>query len=99
MTWIFRSEDLILSALGEAAILCQFPAGALDLERQKKIWGMADTVAALPAVKEVIPGMNNIVVIFDPFLASTASMSELMSAVWAKQQPKEVKGAVSYNFV
>jgi KipI family sensor histidine kinase inhibitor len=94
MTWISKTEDLILSNLGESAILCQFPEGTLDFDRQRRIWAIADLAVALPSVKEVIPGMNNLVVIYDPFVVSNSAMSEMLSAIWAKAKFKDCGGSV-----
>lgn len=85
--------DLNLSYLGESAILCQTPEGPLDLERQRRIWAMADSAMALPAVREVIPGMNNIVVVFDSFLASGEAMTKNLLALWAEGRVKDCVGA------
>lgn len=89
---LVKTKDLILSYLGEAAILCQFPDGPLDQGRQRRIWAMADSALALPAVKEVIPGMNNIVVVFDPLTVSNDSMTEILAAIWAKGEVKDCVG-------
>ncbi len=90
---LLKTEDLHLSNLGESAILCQFPEGALDLERQRRIWAMADSASALPAVKEVIPGMNNVVVVFDALSVANEAMAEILAAMWAEKRIKDCTGS------
>lgn len=89
---LVKTMDLNLSYLGESALLCQTPEGPLDLGRQRRIWAMADSAMAHPAVKEVIPGMNNIVVVFDPFQKSGEAMKEILIAIWAQRQEKDCVG-------
>lgn len=91
--YLVQTNDLKLSYLGESAILCQFPDGPLDQGRQRRIWAMADESLALPAVKEVIPGMNNIVVVFDPVSLSNEAMTEVLAALWAKGDTKDCVGS------
>jgi len=54
-----------MHALGEAALLCQLPAPA-SLARQQRIWALAEQAAHWPFMREVLPGMNNLTLIFDP---------------------------------
>lgn len=90
---LVKTEDLNLSHLGESAILCQFPAGALDLERQRRIWALADAALALPVVKEVIPGMNNVVVVFDALALSSEAMAATLTALWSEKRVKDCTGS------
>ena len=94
MTWISKNDELMVSNPGKSAILCQFSEGPLDLGRQRRIWMIADKTAALPVVREVIPKMNNQVLILDPFVVSGPAMSEMLSAIWAERRLKDCVGSV-----
>src|SRR5690606_9960799 len=59
-------EGVVFSHLGEAGLLCEHAPGPLDLARQRRIWAVADAIGARPGIREVIPGMNNLVVLYDP---------------------------------
>lgn len=43
-------------------------AADLDILFQQHIWTLAETVAAWPQMAEVIPGVNNLLIVFDPFI-------------------------------
>jgi len=88
-------DDLSLSSLGEAAILCQLPEGSLNFDRQRRIWALAESAEALPGVVEVVPGMNNLLVLHDPFTLSHAALSELLLGLWAKASYKDCAGSVT----
>uniref|UniRef100_UPI0005BE090D carboxyltransferase domain-containing protein n=1 Tax=Pseudacidovorax intermedius TaxID=433924 RepID=UPI0005BE090D len=54
-----------LHALGDAALLCELPPPA-TLAAQQRIWALAREAGAWPDVQEVLPGMNNLTLLFDP---------------------------------
>lgn len=56
--------------LGESAVVLELEP-PLTLESQQRIWGLAQRLAGVPEVVEVIPGMNNITVM----LRNPASLS------------------------
>lgn len=76
-------DPVMFSDLGEAGILCEFHPGPLDLTRQQRIWAVAEALAALPAITETIPGMNNIAVLFDPLKTNAQSLQSRIEALWA----------------
>ncbi len=57
-------DTFLMHALGEAALLCQLPAPA-SLSQQQRIWALAEQAALWPFMREVLPGMNNLTLIFD----------------------------------
>src|SRR5690606_41612545 len=70
-----RASDLVFSHLGEAGLLCEHAPGPLDLARQRRIWAVADAIGARPGIREVIPGMNNLVVLYDPLAFAPDDLS------------------------
>ncbi|OZI56350.1 5-oxoprolinase subunit PxpB [Bordetella genomosp. 4] len=57
----------ICSRQGEYAILCDLgipTSSTADLTVQQKVWGMSACLSAREDVLEVVPGMNNLLVIF-----------------------------------
>lgn len=51
-----------ISAIGTGAYLIEAP-GAFDLEAQRRIWALAHAVEQWPEVREVVPGVTNLLVI------------------------------------
>jgi KipI family sensor histidine kinase inhibitor len=54
-----------LHPLGEAALVCEKPPPA-TLARQQRIWALANEAMRWRGVREVLPGMNNLSLLFDP---------------------------------
>ncbi|MBW7965085.1 5-oxoprolinase subunit PxpB [Bradyrhizobium sp. BR 10261] len=51
------------SLLGTTALLFEAP-GETTLEAQRRIWAMAHAAAGFPGVREAVPGMNNLMLVF-----------------------------------
>lgn len=82
----------VFSELGEAALLCEYTPGALDLDRQRRVWAVADALAALPGVREVVPGMNNIAVVYDPDAFTPATLAAQIKTLWSAPIPDATGG-------
>lgn len=74
---------LTLHALGEAALLCELPAPA-TLAQQQRIWSLAELAAQWPHMREVLPGMNNLTLIFDPDQGDIADYETRVQKAWPK---------------
>ncbi len=72
-----------LRALGEAALLCELPPPA-TLERQRSIWALAAQAARWPHVREVLPGMNNLTLIFDPRHGALPDYAARVRRAWPR---------------
>ena len=51
--------------LGELALLCEVPPPA-TLDCQQRIWAMASRASHWAGVIDVVPGMNNLTIVFGP---------------------------------
>jgi KipI family sensor histidine kinase inhibitor len=67
--------------LGEAALVCEAPAPA-TLDCQRRVWAAAEAARNWPHVLEVVPGMNNLTIVFDPLEADTAVLANQLQAAW-----------------
>ena len=70
--------------LGDEALVCEAPPPA-TLEVQYRIWAVAALARDWPAVREVVPGMNNLTLVFDPLAAAsadTAMLTSMLEAAW-----------------
>ena len=77
-----------ISDIGEAGLQFQL-AGPTDIENQEKIWRMARSYGDWTGVTNVIAGVNNIVVLFDPGQTDAGRVSRDLAAAWAS--PAAVK--------
>ncbi|MEJ8824635.1 5-oxoprolinase subunit PxpB [Variovorax humicola] len=80
-----------LFALGDAALLCELPAPA-QLAVQQRIWALAAEAVEWPGVGEVLPGMNNLTLMFDPALADAESLGARILAQWPKLKAGAIAG-------
>ncbi|HEY2000045.1 5-oxoprolinase subunit PxpB [Paraburkholderia sp.] len=67
--------------LGDAALVCEAPAPA-TLECQRRVWAAAAAASGWPQVLEVVPGMNNLTIMFDPLEADRAALAQQLQAAW-----------------
>lgn len=70
-----------LHALGDAALLCELPPPA-TLLAQQRIWALAREAAAWPEVQEVLPGMNNLTLLFDPQQVDAGELELRVLTAW-----------------
>ena len=68
---------------GDSALVCEAPAPA-TLECQQRIWALAQVVREWAHVVEVVPGMNNLTIVFDPMSAALVLRAAELSLAWAK---------------
>lgn len=66
---------------GDSALVCEAPAPA-TLACQERIWALALAVREWPNVVEVVPGMNNLTIVFDPRSADLEARASELSAAW-----------------
>ena len=90
-----------VSAMGEAAILLQ-SSSPLDLRVQEIIWQVAREALTWPAVVDAIPGVNNLLLLFDPAEIVRPQLEARLERAWAAAGPWEgasklVEVPVSYG--
>lgn len=89
------------SFLGTSAMLFEAEA-ALGLDVQERVWAVAKAAEAWPGVQEAVPGMNNLMVVFDPFALTSAALEQQVHAAWfhapaVEGQTKTVELPVVYG--
>ncbi|QQC63104.1 5-oxoprolinase subunit PxpB [Paraburkholderia ginsengisoli] len=87
--------------LGDAALVCETPPPA-TLECQRRVWAAAESARDWPHVLEVVPGMNNLTLVFDPLEADREALTEQLLAAWnaagkAAEAGREVEIPVQYG--
>jgi len=80
-----------LHLLGDAALLCDLPAPA-TLAQQQRIWALADEAGRWPGVGEVLPGMNNLTLIFDPAAIDIDALGARVLEAWPRLDVGAIEG-------
>ncbi|MEW9581073.1 5-oxoprolinase subunit PxpB [Paraburkholderia sp. DGU8] len=84
------SQPKIFS-LGDAALVCEAPPPA-TLACQQRVWAAAEAARDWPHVLEVVPGMNNLTLVFDPLQADRDALAEHLLAAWNAGNKASVAG-------
>ena len=77
------SPALSIHPLGEAALCCTLPA-PVSLAQQQRIWQLAADLARVDGVQELIPGMNNLTLCFDPLQSDAQTLEQALRTAWAR---------------
>lgn len=77
----------VFSEMGEAGLLCEYTPAPLDLARQKRIWAVADSISDKAGIREVVPGMNNLLVLYDPAVLTPETLSTWLKRLWQVPVP------------
>ncbi|AYB51117.1 5-oxoprolinase subunit PxpB [Ralstonia solanacearum] len=86
--------------LGELALLCEAPPPA-TLTCQQRIWAMAACASTWAGVIDVVPGMNNLTLVFGP-QADAQALAALLREAWEESRAlmadgKRVEIEVAYG--
>lgn len=71
-----------LSFEGPDALLIDGAIGAFSDAVQEKIWALAEGLRVFPGMIETVPGMNNVLLVFDPFLTDADQLQASILAGW-----------------
>ncbi|WCM19646.1 5-oxoprolinase subunit PxpB [Paraburkholderia bryophila] len=77
--------------LGDAALVCEAPPPA-TLDCQRRMWAAAAAASDWPHVLEVVPGMNNLTLVFDPLEADPEALASQLQAAWDAAAEAPVAG-------
>ncbi|MDR5772824.1 5-oxoprolinase subunit PxpB [Caballeronia sp. LP006] len=78
--------------LGDNALVCE-SAPPATLDCQRRIWALADIARLMPHVVEVVPGMNNLTIVFDPLEADYEALAAQLEEGWEAATPSDTGGA------
>lgn len=83
--------ELLIRPLGEAALTCAVDA-PLALEHQQRFWQLATGLAQMPGVLELTPGMNNLMLGFDPLSTDTEALADAARTLWKRALRRQAAG-------
>jgi 5-oxoprolinase (ATP-hydrolysing) subunit B len=68
---------------GDHALVCEAPPPA-TLTCQQRIWALAQAAREWAHVVEVVPGMNNLTIVFDPLRADMEALARELAHAWER---------------
>ncbi|WP_211461586.1 5-oxoprolinase subunit PxpB [Collimonas silvisoli] len=71
----------VIQALGESALILNTGA-SVTLECQQRLWAIAAKAWHWPHVRDVVPGMNNLTILFDPLTADAQQLADKLQSAW-----------------
>ncbi|KVQ82042.1 allophanate hydrolase [Burkholderia multivorans] len=77
--------------LGDTALVCEVPPPA-TLDCQRRVWAVAAHARTWPDVVDVVPGMNNLTIVFDALAASAESLTPLLRDAWQTADVEHADG-------
>lgn len=77
--------------LGDAALVCEVPPPA-TLDCQRRVWAVAAAARAWPDVIDVVPGMNNLTIVFDALAATAESLTPALRDAWETADVEHADG-------
>jgi KipI family sensor histidine kinase inhibitor len=77
---------------GTGALLLDCAEGVFSQDRQRVIWAIAKTARQIPGVRECVPGMNNLMVVFDPLTSDPDEIEAALQRMWREISPAEGVG-------
>jgi KipI family sensor histidine kinase inhibitor len=80
-----------MHSLGDAALLCELPAPA-TLAAQQKIWALAQEARQWPGVTEVLPGMNNLSLMYESNRVDSEELEARVTAIWPRLAANAIAG-------
>lgn len=84
-----------MHAAGTGALLMDVAEGAFDLETQKHLWSLGRRGGALEqldGVTNVVLGVNNVLVLFDPLRVHPRELGEALRQAWGASTPSSESG-------
>ncbi len=82
-----------ISLLGTTALLFE-PPDAMDIHTQRRIWWLTRQVETWPGIKEAVPGMSNLMLVFTrPPCALTSLKADLLAA-WSNAEELHLEGRI-----
>lgn len=78
---------------GSKGLFLDCAHGDFDDGIQRRVWGMARSAANVEGVLEVVPGMNNLLVLFDPLAVAAPELEQVLRMLWRDVEGVEAVGA------
>ena len=94
MTTTIQSEQSPrVSLLGTTGMLFE-PPGEMDLHTQRRIWWLARQVETWPCIKEAVPGMSNLMLVFSNPPRDLDPVKADLLATWSRAEELHLDGRI-----
>lgn len=80
-----------ISMMGEGGLLFDFTP-VLDVDVQRRIWALARRMEAIKDIREIVPGVGNLLVLFDPLLTDVRSLQDRVRECWEQSDEQAPPG-------
>jgi KipI family sensor histidine kinase inhibitor len=81
-----------LSMAGAGAILLDAADAKFDQSIQSRIWAVAKEMQLEAGVSDAVPGINNLMVVFDPLAVSPVAIERTLLQLWQTATPDPIAG-------
>lgn len=81
-----------ISLAGSGAVLLDGAQGAFNDQVQELVWAVAEAALQFEGVRETVPGMNNLLVLFDPLATDVQRISDALRSLWIGTSARAVAG-------
>jgi KipI family sensor histidine kinase inhibitor len=88
-------EAVKISHAGIDALLIDVASGPFCLQRQQRLLSLRAVIGSqdrFPGLKETVLGVNNLLVVFDPFQIHPSRARSTLLELWMQVRPKDMKG-------
>lgn len=89
-----NTTEPILSCEGAGAVLVDGVRGVFDDGVQAKVWRLARDLKFIDGVLETVPGMNNLMVVFDPLRIEAFAVEQSVRDLWGRADASVMPGEV-----
>lgn len=83
-----------ISLSGSSALLVDGANGPFDDRVQQRFWQMERQLSTSKGVAEMALGMNNLLVVYDPFAVTAGALKATIQQLWETVEPKPIDGTV-----
>ncbi|SIQ68740.1 sensor histidine kinase inhibitor, KipI family [Rhizobium sp. RU20A] len=77
---------------GAGAVLFDVAGTVFSDALQARIWSLAAAMKTLPGVSEAVPGMNNLMIVFDPLAVAPETVERRLLDAWTAGDTAEIAG-------
>lgn len=81
-----------LSMEGEGALLLDAAGPTFSDEVQQRVWAVAVRLRSIDGVRETVPGMNNLMVVFDALQLDPDLFERRLLGLWQETPPQGIAG-------
>lgn len=81
----------VIQTLGESALVLNVGIN-FTLMNQQRLWAVTRQAHSWAHVYDVVPGMNNVTIIFNPLLVDIHQLTDQLKTAWEEADPSQLSG-------